>query len=180
MIRRIFLSVAVLVLAGCTSIEKLSPPLRASHFVLREDHVRVQVRGIASYQWIEGLRAGTYTAVGEDTRGTFYLGEGDSVIVLSQERGARYLSRKEIPAPEERAAAQNGMAGGRGGLWLPKPGVQEEPKLFYELHVSQSTLSAPSTGVIGLVGAHLAEGALQFVPYGSERDFTARLTIVSP
>ncbi len=168
MMRRLIL-LAALVLSGCA--HKLSQlPKATTHqsFVLPKDHARVETRGLG-YKWVEGLRAGTYTLVAEDEDGLYFLGEGNSVLHMSGDAGEKYLKKGEVAIPT------------RGGLWLPKRGVEKDPKIWYEIHYGAQP-SASGGGVIGAIGtasASAAEGDILFIGYGSEKDFLSRVKIVT-
>lgn len=174
--RAVLVAVALSLLSGCTSMSSLSKPQQDMYFVLERDYVRVQTRGLLKYKWVEGLRAGTYTLVGGDAYGLFFKGEGDTVIVLSQERAVKYLKNGEMTPFNERNAPQFTMAGGEGGIWLPKEGINKAPKLFYVLH---NTADGSVGGITGMAIVQMSEGAFGYVPYGDEKALVKTLKIIN-
>jgi hypothetical protein len=168
--RRLLVACVVL-LGACTSASNLTKPKEAQHFVLEKDYVRTQMRGIGPYKWVEGLKAGRYSAIGEDDDGIYFAGEGDCVIVLAQEAADRYLQTGQRDPIEKRPV----LSGGAGGLWLPKPGVDREPRLFYAI---RNSVDGSQFGLVGVVGYHLTENAFTYVAYGSEKAWLSQLKII--
>jgi hypothetical protein len=163
---RAFLIAYVALLCACTSASSLTKPKEDQYFVLEKDYVRTQVRGLVNNKWVEGLRAGKYTAIGEDDEGIYFAGEGDCVIVLAQEPADRYLQTGYIAPLAQRPT----LSGGHGGLWLPKPGVDREPRLFYEIRNTNEV----RTSLVGLS----TEKTFNYVSYGSEKAFLSGLRVV--
>jgi hypothetical protein len=181
-----FLSLALLAVAttGCPAHwSELKKSEREPYFVLAKDYTRTEVRGIG-YKWVEGLRAGKYTAQAEDEQGLYFRGEGGCVIQLSEGKAEEYL----------KTGKSNSL---QGGLWLPKKGVGKGPRLFYiqggevtreQVEAAGNSQGLPTNmaqvagGALGgaTVGAIIASGAgeVLFIGYGSETDFVAGLKIV--
>jgi hypothetical protein len=176
---KFFLSVIFFLvsLVSCTSVESLKKPSADQYIVLEKNYTRVQIRGLLKYKWVEGLRAGTYILIGEDKDGFYFIGkEKDSVIVLSQERADKYLENGFITPFAERNVPQLTSAGGEGGIWLPKPGVKKEPKLFYKLH---NTNDGSFGGITGMALVNMSENALAYVPYDEEKEFIKSIKVIN-
>jgi hypothetical protein len=165
----------LMLISGCTSMSSLTKPTQEQYFVLEKNYTKVATRGLLNYKWVEGLRAGTYTLVGEDHDGMYFLGEGDCVIVLSQERAEKYLQTAEITPFELRNKPQFTIAGGIGGLWLPKPGVNKEPKLFYEI---RNTTDGSVGGMTGMAIVKMTEGSFGYVPFSDEKEFLSNIRLI--
>lgn len=171
-------------LAGCASLADLQDPRDPRHFVLSSDYTRVSSKGLKP---VEGLRAGVYRAVKEDAEGTYFEGYGeDCVLILAKTYAAKYQATGKVDSYLERRVAGENYGGGRGGIWLPKSGVNKEARLFYSIenangHDALHKISAgtvyPSGIVLGTI-VSATQGALGFVPYGSEVSFLSSLSIV--
>jgi len=173
--KKIILFFIIIVISGCTSMSSLTKPEQEQYFVLEKDYTRVQTRGLLNYKWVEGLRAGTYVLVGEDGDGMYFLGQGDCVILLSQERADKYLQTGEITPFDLRNKEQLTMAGGVGGLWLPKAQVNKEPKLFYQI---RNTSDGSVGGITGMTIVSLTEKVFGYVPYGEEKEFLSKIRLI--
>lgn len=171
-----FISLFVFViLSACTTMADLKKPTKDQYFTLEKDHVRTQVRGMADVKWVEGLTAGKYTSAGEDEDGIYFIGPGRSIIKLTNEDANYYLQTGKIP---EAALKRKGVIESTvhvGGIWIPKKGVSAEPRLFYEI---RNTTDGSHLGIVGYTGNALTEGALNYIPYGSEKEFVSSLSIV--
>ncbi|WP_242393887.1 hypothetical protein [Anaeromyxobacter oryzisoli] len=137
----------------------LPKPTQNQYFVLAKDHVRIEKRGLG-YTWAEGLRAGIYTLAAEDDSGLYFLGEGKSVVYMSNEPADRYVKTGEI------------QGGQKGGLWLPKRGVDEAPRIWFEA-------AAPTQDGPGAMWAAIGAGEVRFIGYGSEKDFVSKIQIIT-
>ncbi len=168
------LTMAVL-LTGCTSMSSLQKPSREKSFVLDSNYTRTRYGGLPKRAWIEGLAKGKYTLAGEDAKYLYYVGQGDSVIVLSAERAEKYLQTGHITPFSERNAPQLTIAGGTGGLMLPRPESNAKPKLFYEL---RNTADGSVGGITGMTIVSMTEGSFGYVPFESETEFLRGLKIV--
>jgi len=165
---------------GCTSLADLHPPKEVQHIVLSADYVRAEHRGIAKgLKVVEGLRAGTYRAVREDADGVYFEGNGsDCVLVLVNARAEEYLSTGKVQSYEKRRLAHENYGGGRGGLWLPRQGVGKEPRLFYSINNDNGPVPYHfGQGITFDAIVSATNGALGFVPYGSEKEFVAKLKV---
>ncbi len=151
---------ALLALTACPpKFASLPKPTQNQYFVLPKDHVRIEKRGLG-YTWAEGLRAGTYTLAAEDDSGLYFLGEAKAVVYMNNEAADQYVKTGEI------------QGGQRGGLWLPKRGVDEDPKIWFEA-------AAPTKDEPGARWQALGAGEVRFVGYGSEKDFVSKIQIIS-
>ncbi|OUR86891.1 hypothetical protein A9Q81_27575 [Gammaproteobacteria bacterium 42_54_T18] len=141
----VLLSMIVFV-SGCASkVVDLNQPSKRSLFVIADDIYTTETRGLLNFKYVFGLRAGKYELVGEDSDGFYYHGQGDSVIVLSEERAEKYLSTGVITDYEERHREQFTFSGGVGGLWLPK-NKEIDPKLYFLLNSKpEDSLEAGAT-----------------------------------
>lgn len=162
-------------MSACTSLHELKNAERAQYFVLERDHVRTETRGLAGFRWVEGLKAGKYTAVAQDAEGIYFAGEGSSVIALRDEEGDEYKKTGNIP---EAALQINRYprAANVGGLWVPKPSSRQETRLFFSVKVTPG--KDLLQGLIGHAMAQAADGSLSHIPYGSEKAFVQSLKIV--
>jgi hypothetical protein len=160
-LRRLAAALLLLVATGCppklTDLKKVETN---EYFVLEKDYTRTQVRGLG-YTWVEGLRAGRYAVYAEDDEGLFFMGQPGCVIQLNEDAAEEYLKTHQ---------SKHGLD---GGLWLPKPGVDAEPKLFF---VWDPT-GTPSAGV--LIDAIVAsgKGEVHFIGYGSEKAWVATVNV---
>ncbi len=152
---------ALLALTACPpKFASLPKPTVSQYFVLAKDHVRIEKRGLG-YTWAEGLRAGTYTLAAEDDAGLYFLGEGKSVVVMSNDVADTYVKTGQI------------QGGQKGGLWLPKPGVEKDPRVWFEA-------APPARGdEPGAMWQALGAGEVRFIGYGSEKDFVSKIQIVT-
>lgn len=174
--KNIFLCLVLsLLISGCMSVAKLEKPKADAYFVLEENYTRTETRGLLKYKWVEGLKAGKYKLVGTDSDGEYFMGEGDCVIMLSQERADKYLQSGEITPFVERNKEQLTMAGGTGGLFLPKPGSKKEARIFYEV---RNAVDGSAQGLTGIAIVQLSEGELGFVSYANQNVFLSQLKIV--
>jgi hypothetical protein len=167
--------VAFPTLSEATTLAKLGKPDRPSHFILEQDHVRISLEGLLKVKWVQGLRAGTYEAVAQDAKGIYYMGPGTSVIMLRQKFAENYLTKGEIPSEDAGGAPKVGTAPGVGGLFIPTDLTKDEPKLFF-------ILKSPPGGVGLVMGiiATLIDGTVDYVSFGTERDFVTGLKILDP
>ena len=151
---------ALLALTACPpKFASLAKPTRSQYFKLAKDHVRIEKRGLG-YTWAEGLRAGTYTLAAEDDSGLYFLGAGRSVVVMSNAPADQYVKTGEI------------TGGQKGGLWLPKSGVDKPPRLWFEA-------AAPTENRPGATWEALGAGEVRFIGYGSEKDFVSTIQIIT-
>ncbi len=192
--RTIALAVVATVLTGCPAHWKDLKKIESEqHFVLQKDYTRTQVRGIG-VKWVEGLRAGVYSLAAEDDDGFYYRGDGQCVVKLPSDSADDYLKTGTSKLPFL-----------HGGLWLPKQGIEKDPKLFYiqgehltdaqvgsqanAAAATAGTVQGPPTTVAGAAGGALGgalvggiiamgKGEVLFINYGSEKDFVAKLNIV--
>lgn len=170
-----FVLLAICAASGCTTLDDLQVPTEQKHFVLQKDHVRIEHRGIAQKKHVEGLRAGSYSLIREDRDGFYFSGTGDCVLILNDQRGDKYLQTGEVTPFEIRNREQFTFAGGAGGLWLPKPGVQKEPRLFWNI---RNTTDGAPLGLTGVAIVGATEGSLGYLPFGAEKDFLASIAVL--
>lgn len=173
---RAAVSLLVALLAACTTMADLQKPTSEKYFVLTKDHVREATHGMMGTKYVEGLRAGTYTLVAEDRQGLFFAGQGDCVLLLSEERREKYLQTGEVTPFEIRNAQQLTFAGGTGGLWLPKAGVTREPQLFWTI---RNTTSGSYAGLTGMAIVSATEGSLARMNYGDQKEFLSGIQVLS-
>lgn len=161
-------------LTGCgTTLSSLAKPDAPQQFTLEKDYARTQIRGLAKYKWVEGLRAGTYEAVGQNEAGTYFMGPGASVISLTEERADKYLKTGELPPVGNGGGASLGAYPGVGGILIPKNLDKDEPKLFFLNKV------APGVGILTFVALQAAlDGTMTLIPYGSEMEFVRSIKVV--
>ena len=165
---------AVPVLAGATTLAKLQKPDHATYFVLEKDYVRVKTRGLMKIKWVEGLRAGRYEAVARDARGTYYLGPGTSVILLSQGFAEKYLASGEVPPVGDGTRVLGGRELGVGGLYIPDALDNDPPKLFFNTKVGARI----GAGILDYLIVGSINGSLSYTNYESEKDFVSKLKIL--
>lgn len=173
--RKFFSLVGIFVLFGCTSIADLKKPSTPQYFVLKEDYVRVQTRGLAKVKWLEGLKSGKYSAVAEDKDGIYFQGEGASVILLNNQVADDFQRTGKIP---ESVLAENRIprALSVGGIFLPKAGSKKGMMLFYNL---QNANSGASLGLLPMAITSATEGSLQYVAYDSEKGLLEKIAVVN-
>lgn len=173
----------IMLLNGCASSVKLKDLKErndGSYFVLTEDYARFQIRGLANWKWVEGLRAGKYTAVAEDEDGVYFQGAGDSVFILANENAERYLADKTI-APMTARESQNIWKGGDGGLWVPKKADKNRPKIYYFLTGTSEAIAHKDGRLkVGFIPAIIilsAEGDIVWVPEIDDHIFIEKVKI---
>jgi hypothetical protein len=115
----------VAAMSGCGHKWASLRPTSGQYFVLEKDHVREAERGLFKYKWLYGLRAGRYALEAENEEGLFFLGEGRCVLILSGQQIEEYRTTGKVLTVQ-----QYGGNSFQGGLWLPKQGSHETPKLF--------------------------------------------------
>ena len=111
---------------------------------------------------MEGLRAGVYTLGAEDDDGLYFIGKDACVIKLGGDNGDDFLR-----------TGQSRVGFLPGGLWLPRKGVSEDPRLFYLFSGEPSGATGASVGAIIASG----RGDVIFVDYGREKEFVKGLRI---
>jgi len=164
-----------IVLSGCMTVADLKKPTKEQIFTISNDYVRMQVRGWENYKWVEGLKAGRYTSIGEDDEGVYFIGSGRSVIKLANEHAEKYLKTRKIPEEVLKNKGVLESAVHVGGIFIPKNGVNIEPKLFYEV---RNTTDGNQFGITGYTIVMLSEGTLTYIPYKSEKEFISGLKII--
>lgn len=115
--------------------------------------------------WVFGLRAGTYTLVGEDSKGLYFLGQGGCAIELMDNQAKAFLRTGLVPAAEQR----------RGGLVLPKPGVNAAPEFFVIQHLNTD---GSEGGLVGIAIANLTENGLVYFNIGSQKQILGDSQVV--
>lgn len=140
------LIIFIVMLSGCAQkMSEIQQPTKKSFFTLTKDVYKSELEGLFKYHWIAGLRAGTYSLIGEDSEGYYYEGKGDAIYFLKEESADLYLETKYIPSYSERFKNQ-APAGGKGGIWFPKNLTKEEPQVYFILYT-------PESGGVALGGA---------------------------
>lgn len=156
----------VSLLGACTTVAELKKPSKEQYFVLHEDFTRTTVKStFGTFKLVEGLRAGTYTSIAEDERGTYFSCQGGCVIVLAREQAEGYL--------QTRTTQESWMR--PGGLWIPKRGTSEGPKLFYEI---RNTTDGAFAGIVGMSIVQMTEGVLDFVPFELDKTLLDKIRIL--
>jgi len=174
-VKRICILFCLIALSGCTSISDLKKPIKEQYFALSNDYVRTQVRGWDKYKWVEGLKAGRYTSIGEDEEGVYFIGTGPSVIKLANDEANIYLQTGKISDKALKGKGVLESAIHVGGIWIPKKGIKADSRLFYE---ARSTADGSQFGLVGITIVNLADGSLTYIPYGSEKEFISSLNII--
>jgi hypothetical protein len=163
------LVLACAVFCACGTKLKDFPKLDVpKYFVLDEDHVSVQTHGLLSDKWVEGLRAGRYMSVAESREGIYFLGEGASALFLRDQYAEQYLRDDTVAAVAENDLKYFPRCANPGGLWLPKPGVEKEPRIFWMLR------NSPASGPL-LYSA--TEDNLYYWDIAGDKSFIANLKI---
>ena len=170
------LIIALFVVSGCATVATLKPPAKDQYFVLNDAHVRDNVSGVVPQRKLEGLVAGTYTAIGEDAQGVYFACKSLCVIQLFLKPEVdSYLKTGAMSQYALSDANRFPRALSDGGLWLPKAGVHKAPKLFYVIR--NSTGSFGNLGITGAAIWSITEGSLAFIPYESETAFIQSITV---
>ncbi|TLU64659.1 hypothetical protein FE810_11275 [Thalassotalea litorea] len=146
---------------GCaTGLKDLAKPSYESYFMLDSEYT-YDIKGGFDTDWVQGLRAGVYMLVAEDEEGLFFMGQGDSVIMLKEEYARQYRRNGSIPSYHERWRKQSHFAGGEGGLWIPKKYSNKKPQLFFVTRPPRGKTYAHNGGfgVIGGLMGNLAQEA---------------------
>jgi hypothetical protein len=168
--------VALLATSACASMATLKPPAAEHHFVLNVAHVRDHVSGIVPQRKLEGLVAGTYTAIGEDAEGFYFACKSMCVIQLFlKDEIESYLMTGAMSQATLSDGHRFPRALSDGGLWLPKTGAQKGPRNFYV--IKNSTGSGGDLGIVGAAVVTLTESSLAFIPYDSESTFIQSITV---
>jgi hypothetical protein len=153
----VLLSCALLL--GCTTLGSRALPETQYYFVLDKDQVVTTNRGLFQIRWVEGLTAGKYVSVMEDSDGTYFRGEGACVLILRDDWAEEYLKTGKANSAWENDYRAWPIPANAGGLWLPKPGVSKSPMLFF---VNRNTTSGASMGLTGMAIVVMTEGNVQF------------------
>lgn len=162
------------VLAAAVTLAKLSKPDHPSYFVLESDHVRVQVKGLLKYKWVEGLRAGSYKAVARDAKGTYYMGTGACVLMLTNKLAENYLANGDVPPEGPGLQPLEGAGPGVGGLYIPFDVTNGEPALF----IIDKVDSAAVPGILSsVIVSALLDGKIEYIKFGTEKAFVNSLKI---
>jgi hypothetical protein len=148
-------------------MDSISKPSKAEYFFLEKTYTRAEVRGLIPYNYVIGLRAGTYSSVGEDQDGRYFQGEGDCVIQLGNERADLFLKTGEIPR------TMPGFSGGEGGIWLPKIGSNYPPRLWFVIR--NKGLNTMQFTPFLIVRA--TEGSFGWVPLENDAALLARIDV---
>ena len=164
----LFLLFCISILTACATVQDIKKVSDSRHFTLEEDYIRYETRGLANVFWAEGLLKGKYTEFGEDDEGSYFIGEGNPVVILLGEKAESY---KKTRAIEPGHLYYGSLV---GGLWLPKQGSMEKPKIFYTAKQKDIDFTF---GMVPFIAALLTEGSLQFLPYDSESDFISGIKI---
>ncbi|MFT5758952.1 MAG: hypothetical protein ACI9LM_003701 [Alteromonadaceae bacterium] len=132
-------------ITGCSAkLADLQPVDKKSYITLKEDIYQSSIAGIGNYKWVHGLKAGTYTLIGEDKDGSYFHNQGDAVIVLTNDPAELYLKTGEVKPYNQRGYPH----GGPGGLWLPKDKTKK-PVVYFLINTKPSD-STVSGGIIGM------------------------------
>ena len=166
MFKWLMMSLVLLSACGSVDITDLKEPQQRHYFTLAQPYVRTSFHGIGnSVKRIEGLKAGVYTSIGENSEGTYYSGEGDAVIMLMNDLADQYQANGTIPDYHYRFTHEI-LAGGEGGLWLPKPGSSKPPRLFFVRRVPEDV--ATSLNLTFYILSHMSDGNVIFVDYNEK------------
>ncbi|WP_143042541.1 hypothetical protein [Variovorax sp. YR634] len=148
-------------------MESISKPSKDEYFVLDKTYTRAEVRGLIPYNYVIGLRAGTYSSVGEDRDGRYFQGEGDCVIQLGTERADHFLKSGEIPR------AMAGFPGGEGGIWLPRVGSNSPPRLWYKIR----NKGLDTMQIVPFLVVNATEGSFGWVPLENDAALLAEIKV---
>ncbi|AHL36844.1 hypothetical protein CD58_05330 [Pseudomonas brassicacearum] len=173
--RRALVLIILLVLSACTTISDLKKPIKEQYFVLAQDYVRTEIRGLSDVKWVEGLKSGKYVSVGEDENGIYFKGEAACVLLLANKDADYYLKNGEVSESAKSNIKIFPRPINVGGLWIPKKGVNADPKLFYEI---RNATDGTFAGVTGMAIVEATEGSINFLQFGSEKNFVKNLTII--
>lgn len=128
MTRALLVSVSLLLLSGCVSpiaTETLDDPTSVSCIHIEDTSFWQEPRGLVGLTWEEGVTAGEYKSEFENSKGTFYRGDGRPVWQRAFD--------KEQPKELHQSAFV-----WEGGIWLPKKN-NEKPKLYYYYEAALTT-----------------------------------------
>ncbi|MEB6666070.1 hypothetical protein MXM33_03355 [Acinetobacter vivianii] len=164
-------------MSGCVTIAKLPKPQQDKYFILEKNYMKKEIRGIAKYEWVMGLSAGTYKLIGEDKNGFYFSGTGDCVLLLINENAKHYLTDGVVPSYKQRYDQQMTFAGGIGGIFIPKAS-NKQPKFFYEVHGNRES-AALTGGIIGLALIDITNNAITFISYNTPSDILSKIDIKS-
>lgn len=139
----------------------LKPAEDTTIYVLSETSTVTVTRGIG-FQWVEGLRAGNYHAEYEDANGVFYRGPKDCVILLVGELADEFLNSGKLPTNDEKIAKQELFSGQEGGIWMPKEGVNKEPRFYHYFEPNPTIAQGYGALVMGLI--EMDRGKINFGP----------------
>ena len=166
--KKIFVFI-VFVITGCTTLKDLQPPSSNKYFVLEENLILREERGMLNTVWVLGLKADTYTLIGEDSSGYYYMGEKNDSVVLTQDRDEVYKLKGIIPP--------NYNMGGKGGLWIPKDHINKKPELFY-INQGLDTSHPNARGItMGIISESL-KGSLTLFEFNVEPEKLAQSVII--
>jgi hypothetical protein len=166
------LGVATLLLAACApTAAGLAKPDHESVIVVEQDYTRTREGGPFKYKIVEGLKAGTYRAIGSDSKGTYYAGDGRPVIALREPVSLEFEKTHVLPPDTADRSKPGNWNYFEGGIFLPKDPTKDKVQLFHVLKVVTGPLG-PGTAAIAKL---FYEDSFVLIPFDSETDFVARL-----
>lgn len=144
-----------LLLVGCTTLNNLQSASVERYIVLNEDIIFNEKRGPFRVSWLLGLRANTYTLVGEDKSYYYYLGTKNDDVIIVMDDYSYFEKTGEVPPSN---------MGGSGGLKVPK-NSNEKLELFY---ISKGLYGEdPTPGSMGSITNNITTVALDSIFKGS-------------
>lgn len=127
---------------SCTTvapkINELQPVSSPSYFVIEDTVYDVVEKGLIGIDTLEGLKKGTYVAIGESQDGTYYMGKNCHL----------FMQEKRIRAIYD------------GGVLMPHKGSNKKPALFMVV----PDYSDKVVGIIPLMQAQQDAGKLGLIP----------------
>lgn len=153
----IVLSTILLLTACGVKMKDLDLPTKSSSFVLSKDKYTVGEFGLLKMKLLYGLRAGKYSLVAEDKEGYFYQGKGNCVIMLNSDVAIdKYSKSGELP---------DSYKGDKGGIWIPKNGVNKKIRLFHMTDVSKTKSTNYSQGIVVGLLIDAGDGDINYIPF---------------
>jgi hypothetical protein len=157
--KNLLLIIILMSITGCSAkLADLQPVDKKAYITLEEDKYKSSIAGIGNYKWVHGLKAATYTLIGEDEGGYYYHNHGDVVIILMEESAEHYLKTGERKPYAQRRYPNTG---GPGGLWLPK-NKEAKPVIYYLINTVPSDSIVPG-GIVGMTSVPSSSAGAGFI-----------------
>jgi hypothetical protein len=139
-----------LFLAACTTVGNIQPPSEKRTLVLDEDIKFSEILGIPRRPYLLGATKGTFSLIGEDKTGYYYIAETSKSFVLGEEDAKYFEANQKVPDTYKQINPF--------GIWYPKEHSTEQPCFFTLFKANDE--GAAKMGPTIVVTAALIDGTL--------------------